>query len=323
MMVFRSKERAKVAEIHAGFWLLFFSVLAILVAAPFGHLAGWINDFGTQSFPGLGAWIRTTGMKATDFQDGLISSHSHLIIAAFWCALSALTAIYFQYPFRPKWKKSTGTLGLWIALISLLLATIIYLLSAILGWEPPAFFGSDPNGVPLDDLVLTIGGVGLLLVLVGLSGVPTGDKSRPFTFLQKNIRLAIFLAWISSFVGAVVMGIYIEFHENFYGAGRAPAPGAINDNIFIRAHLLFPFFLLPIIFTVLLAVGCRHNQINTPGPWPFAFVWTSIVGMALGLIGEIMWFLTLEKTTFLAGIIIMGTALIAGVRATFLTDYRH
>ncbi len=315
MVMFSVREKEKVTEIKAAFWLFFCSILAILIAAPLGHLAGWIIDLGTSSFPGLGVLLRMTDMKAADLQNNFVGSHSHLMVAAFLCALSAFTAIYYRYQFRPKWKRRITTLGLWITLSCLLLATMIYIISALLGWEPPSFFSSGPNGIPLDDLVLTIGEIGFLLLLAGLFGSRAGDELRAYSSLQKNIRFAVFLVWIFGFIGAVALGIDIEFHETFYGAGIPPALGALNDKVFIRAHLLFPFFLLPTIFTVLLAVGCKYNQAQSSkglASMAILFVWISIVGMVLGLTGEFLWFLTLRDSTFLAGMVIMGIALVVG-----------
>ena len=186
MVIFSLRERAKVAEIHAGFWLLFSSVLAILIAAPLGHLTGWIIDLGPGSLPGLDGLLQTAGMNATDFQDNLVVSHSHLIVAAFLGALSAFTAIYYQYQSRSEWKRRIATMGLWITLASLLFATVIYVLSGLLGWEPPSFFTSGPNGIPLDDLVLAMGEIGFLFLIPGLSGSKTGAGRKAYGFLQRS-----------------------------------------------------------------------------------------------------------------------------------------
>jgi len=311
------REYDSVRKINAAFWLLFASIFAILLAAPLGHLAGWSLDFGTASFPGVGTLLSATGINPDEFQEGLIASHSHLIAVALLFALSAIAAIFLQHPSQVAWKKRMSSAGLWMAMISLLLATAIYLLGAIVGWEPPDLFTSGPNGMPFDDFVLTIGEIGLLILMVGLSGSPAGDETDSFSPIKAKIRTAIFLNWISGFIGAVVLGIYIEFNENFYGAGSPPAPGALQDNIFIRAHLLYPFLILPIIFTFLLVLGYKYHQTNVSRPLLHVFIWTSIVAIALGLIGEFLWFFALQESAFLAGMIITGIALVIGTISLF------
>ena len=313
MAIFALKKDGNARKTGMAFWLLFSSIIAILISAPLGHLAGWCIDIGIKSIPGSGVLLNAINIKPTAFQDGLVASHSHLIAAALLCGLAALTAIYLQYESRGPWRKRMGILGLGMTLIALLLATVIYVFSAIAGWEPPTIFASGPNGIPLDDLVLTTGEIGILLLMAGLSGSPGRRDTKSFTPIKAAIRIAIFLVWVLGFVGTVLLGIYIELHEGFYGAGVSPAPGALNDNIFIRAHLLYSFFLLPIILAVLLAVGCKYNHATAPGPWPRLFVWTSVFGMASGLAGEILWFVTRGDKVFVAGMSIMGVALIAGM----------
>lgn len=312
MVKCRLKSKTEMQKYRATFWLLFLSISVILAAASFGHLAGFLRDFGTHSTPGAEALLHATGMKTTDFRKGLVGSHSHLIVTAFLAALAALAVICFQYPLRSKWKRRTTILGLWTVMLSLMLATGIYFISAILGWEPPCYFTSGPSGMPIDDIVLTLGEVGFLLMLPGLSGPLAGDEARPFTSLDKSIRLAVFLNWIAGFAGAVVLGVYIEFHEAFYGAGLPPAPGALNDNVFIRAHLLYSFLLLPVTFVFLLMIECRYRKAIRFHLWPRIMVWTSILGMSLGLIGELDWVLTLRNVLFVTGGWIIVAALAAG-----------
>ncbi|NOZ20040.1 MAG: hypothetical protein GXP25_03020 [Planctomycetes bacterium] len=313
MAIYALGENRKTRKTGTAFWLLFSSITVILIAAPLGHLAGWCIDIGAKSIPGLNALLRATNINPDDFQDGLVASHSHLIVAAFLCGLAAVTAIYFQYQSRDGWRKRISILGLWIALISLLLATGIYVLSALVGWEPPVVFASGPSGIPLDDVVLTIEEIGFLVLMVGLSGSLERTGTKSFAPIKADIRISIFLNWIFGFAGAVLPGIYIELNEGFYGAGMSPALGALNDNIFIRAHLLYPFLLLPIIFAVTLAVGCKYNHSTVLPPWPRLFVWTSVFGMSLGLTGEILWFVTRGSNVFLAAIFVMGIALITGM----------
>ena len=313
MAMFALKEDGKARKTGVAFWLLFASIMAIIIAAPLGHLAGWCIDIGIKSIPGSGALLNAINIKPAAFQEGLVASHSHLVVAALLCGLVALTAIYFQYESGGYWRERISTLGLGLTTIGLSLAAVIYVLSAVTGWEPPTFFASGPNGIPLDDLVLTTVGIGILVLMMGIAGSRDQAGSKSAVPFRASIRIAIFLDWALGFVGTALLGIYIEFHEGFYGAGVSPAPGALNDNIFIRAHLLYSFFLLPIILAVLLAVGCKYNHTRVIRPWPRLFVWTSIFGMASGLAGELLWFTTGKNSLFVAAMSFMGMALVAGM----------
>ncbi len=297
----------------AVFWLLFSSIIAILIAAPLGHFAGWCIDTGAKSIPGLHILLNATSMKPDDFQDGLVASHSHLIVAAVLCGLAALAAIFFQYQSRGGWRKRMSILGLWTTFVSILLATGIYVFSAMSGWEPPVLFASGPSGIPLDDVILTLQQIGFLILMAGLTGSLKSTGTKFFASVKATIRTGIFANWIFGFAGAVLTGVYIELNEGFYGTGVSPAPGAMNDNIFIRAHLLYPFLLLPIIFAVTLAVGYKYDHSTVPHLWPKLYIWTSIIGMSGGLAGEILWFTTEWNYVLVAAIIVMGMALITGV----------
>ncbi len=315
MILFALNQGKKIKELGVAFWLLFSSMVAILVAAPIGHISGWGIDFGISSFPGMTALLHVNGVKPRSFQDALVSSHSHLIVFAVLCGLVALTAIHFQYQSLTGWRKRVSNLGLWMALVSILSVMLIYVVSVLFGWEPPTFFISGPgsvNGIPVDDLVLTLGEAGFLTLIIGLTEVPVQMGRKWIASLRTKTWAAISLNWILGFVGTVVLGIYIELNEAFYGGGRPPAPGAINDQVFTRAHLLYAFFLLPITFSILLAVECRYNQATALRLWPSVFVYTSILGMVLGLIGEFLWVDFLDKGLLFAGLVLMNLAILMG-----------
>ncbi len=297
----------------AAFWLLLVSIMAIIMAAPLGHLAGWCMDVGISSLSGSGILLHAINLGPDKFLNGLVASHSHLTVAAILCGLAALTAKYYQYQPSVRLGGRISTLGLGLTLIGLSLATVIYVYSAVAGWEPPTFFASGPNGIPLDDLVLTTVGVGILLLVAGRAGFIVRAGSKSAAPMRASMRIAIFLNWVFTFAGSVLPGIYIEFHEGFYGGGDPPAPGALFDRIFIRAHMLYPFFLMPTMLVVLLAVGCRYR--NTPAPrlWPGLFAWTSVFGMSSGLAGELLWFTTGKDSLFVAAMFFMGMALVAGM----------
>ena len=79
MAIFALRKNRKIRKIGAAFWLLFSSIIAILMAAPLGHLAGWYFDIGIKSIPGP---LNITNITPDEFRDGLVASHSHLTSAS-------------------------------------------------------------------------------------------------------------------------------------------------------------------------------------------------------------------------------------------------
>jgi len=290
---------------NAALWAVIFSLAAVLVAAPLGHMAGWGADIGIGSLPCARAFMKVSGLEAAEFQEGLVSSHSHLIAAATVSALVGLAALLLGYEGLRGWRSWAGRLGAWLLLASVIGAAAIYLVSAFAGWEPPTLFVCGPegeNGMPLDDVVLTVGALGWLFFIAALAR----RGERPL------VRAAAFANWACAFVGAVALGVYIEFHEGFFGGGEPPAPGAANDQAFIRAHLVYAFMILPIVLAFLLAVGSSAFRSRVGRAFSTACLSLALVGTVVGLAGEIVWVAALNKTVFAAAMLVMGAAVVAG-----------
>jgi len=296
--------------------LLLFSILAVLIAAPLGHLAGFNIDLGAEFFPVINRWIHNLGITADTFQEGVVTSHSHLIVAAFLFALASMFVLFFHI--QGQIQRKIINAGLWIILLSLVCVTAVYIFSALFGWEPPDIFMSGPGGIPLDDLFLASGLTGLLVLIAGLWEMPKNLSGHS----QDGVRMVVFLCWLFLFIGTVIPGIYIELHEQFYGGGATPAPGAQYDQVFIRVHMLFSFLFLPIVLTFLLAIGYRYDKTGKSSFLPVVFIWSSVVAIVILLIGEFLWFITLNKIVFFVGFIIGGAALLSGT-FSFLPTKLH
>ncbi len=293
---------------NAAHWLLLCSLAAVILAAPLGHLAGWGIDIGVAKFPGVSALTKRTGVPPSEFQDALVGSHSHLIVAATLSALVALAARLLGYESLRGWRRNVSRVGLWLALAGVVGAAAIYLISALVGWEPPAVFvggAHGENGMPFDDVILAAAELGWVLLIIGLAWRPADGREPP---VDPWVKWAIVLNVAFGFVAAVGVGVYIEFHETFYGGGEAPAPGAANDAAYIRAHLLYAFMLLPIVLTFLVALGGASRS----RVWPRVCAGLSMLGMALGLVGEFVWVGALTDAFFLSSMIVLDVAIIAG-----------
>jgi hypothetical protein len=252
-------------------WLTVFIALAgMSLATPAGHLVGAFQD-AEQWFSGWAAHFQT---------DSLTDAHSHQMLAS-------LLAAVFVFPLI---KKSSGkqkrilgwqNIGLVLVLVATLAQIIVYQASAWIGWEPPVLFSHGLNGVPLDDAVLSVLGMGMLMLVPGL-WIKTKDKtvSLPKTLIINRLLAVLLLAYLMS---VVVLGIYIEFHEPFFGQAAGNAPGVPNDLAFIRGHLLLGFMLIPIIAGVLLNV--HRFAFSRNG----LFVVSVLLVVTFGVAGIFLW----------------------------------
>jgi hypothetical protein len=99
------------------------------------------------------------GAKADDVLNSYIGSHSHEVLAAFFAAVLVIPIIN-DFRERKPWQRDVEKIGLIIILIATVAQTVLYQYSAWFVREPPTLFASGPNGMPLDDVILTIFGIG-------------------------------------------------------------------------------------------------------------------------------------------------------------------
>ncbi|NOY68070.1 MAG: hypothetical protein GXP53_01050 [Deltaproteobacteria bacterium] len=290
---------------------LFSSVVFILMAGTLGHLLGWAQDLGINSIPGIKGWLVITGAASEAFMENVKTSHSHLIVAAYLCGLAALTAIRFGDEKMAGHKKALYYTGLWMMLAGITAAAGLYLVSALGNRDIPAVFISGhhgENGLALDDLILGMVLSGGALLLFGLAFFH--DKNNPQSI--HHLRSALFINWLCGFIGSVFIGYYIEFHETFFGGGELPAPGAANDLAFIRAHLLYSFMFLPLVFILILAIDlfpARNGRLERfTGLLPPA----AIIIVIAGLCAEFVWVVTLNNVFFKLSMALLVLLIVSG-----------
>jgi hypothetical protein len=229
---------------------LIVALASLSLSTPLGHLAGMVQDFG-EGFPPFAFHLSLIGAKAEDVLGGYIGSHSHEIIAALLAAMILVPAVIYRGKQKP-WQNIFERAGCAIIILSTIVQTAIYQYSAWWAWEPSTLFESGPNGMPLDDVVLAILGIGMLLL--SLTFLPiAGDKVSEVNKSRRAFRSAIAILAFTFIISIVGLGIYIEFHEAFFGGGEGSAPGVVNDLAYIRGHILFGFMILPALFAASLA----------------------------------------------------------------------
>ena len=265
------------------------ALVSMSLATPLGHLAGMAQDF-SGNFPLFTLHVATIGAKADDVLNGYIGSHSHEVLAAFFAAVLVIPIINDFRERRP-WQSTVEKIGLVTVLIATVAQTALYQYSAWLVWQPPTLFASGPNGMPLDDVILTIFGIGMLLLLPMFLPIMTEKTTKAIASYEPSIRTALAILFITFLVSIVGLGIYIEFHEGFFGGGEGNAPGVVNDLAFIRGHLLFGFMILPVLLVGLLCLkGQVPKKISTLASWIAIF--TALLGSA----GMYFWTFHLDAT---------------------------
>lgn len=224
-------------------WTLIASLAAVSAATPLGHLAAGVKALGNQFFV-FHTHASMMGLEPKKVLEGYVGSHGHQIVAAFLAAAFVLPLVRKRIT-RPglDWAQ---TCGLSLVLLATVAQVAVYQASAWLGWEPPTLFVRGPSGVPLDDIVLALLGGGFLLLIPALTA-PAGGAGNGRT--GSRPAYGAFVPLLMAFAIAIVgLGLYIEFHEEFFGHGEETgAPGRLKDLAYIRSHLLFGCMIIPLL----------------------------------------------------------------------------
>ncbi len=290
----RSRRRGRKLPGGVLWWSLLGALGAVSLATPLGHLAGACNDLGNR-VPELLVHARHLGLQPGEAVAGYIGSHSHQIVAAFVTAALLLPLAAGDRE-RSGWLGGVTAAGAAITLFASLGQVILYQYSAWAGWEPPVLFVSGPNGIPLDDALLTILGIGLLLLMPALFGRPAGGAVTGAPLLDGRRLLA--MAGLAFAVSMFGMGIYIEFHEGFFGGGTAGAPGTLNDLYYIRAHLLIGCMVLPLLMGAFHAIP---HQLDGRAAW---LSWVAMAAIFTAPVAVIVCTFSLSWTLVLVSVVL-------------------
>ena len=287
-------------------WGLFFTLFAISLATPLGHLAGAFRDVKI-SLPFFHAQTAPAGTDIQILVRRFADSHSHEAIAGFLGAM-VLIAVLQTEEREGKWIERIERAGSVLILFATMAQIAIYQYSAWTGWDPPTLFASGENGIPLDDLILSILGVGMLILCPTL-WKPSRKKETRSLEKWRGIALAILIVFFT--VGTIGLGIFIEFHEGFFGHGEGGAPGFINAQDYIRGHLVYGFIMIPILFAGLLALPeMPDTHLST------LVVFGIIVVAILGALGLAEWTFMLQPSLLTKASAAWGVVVI-------LTGYLH
>ena len=270
----------------AAWWTVSIGLIAMLLALPLGHLAGAAKDLGDK-YPLLLKHAEILNLPTKDVIDGYIDSHSHQVLAAFLAAA-------FTVPLIRKSRGKSGIvnflkkIGLFVIVTATIAQSALYQYCAWFGWEPPNLFSNGSNGLPLDDFILVILGLGMLLLIPALLA---RDKSINGDNYSRCINRIVAIIMMAFIISVVAIGVYIEFHEQYFGHGEGHAPGVLNDMAYIRAHLLFGFMIVPILLGTLL----NANLLSDKKQLYFLAGFATLV-IVIGFVGTFVWTFFLNST---------------------------
>ncbi len=146
--------------------------------------------------------------------------------------------------------------------------------------------------MPLDDIILTIFGIGMLFLLPMFLPIMTEKTTKAIASYGPFLRTVLAFLFITFLVSIVSLGIYIEFHEGFFGGGEGNAPGVVNDLAFIRGHLLFGFMILPVLLVGLLCLKGQEVPKKVSNLASLIAIFTALLGSA----GMYFWTFHLDAT---------------------------
>lgn len=227
------------------------------------------------------------GIKPEEVINGYIGSHSHQIVTAFLAVGFALPLVR-KSSGKPHVVSLLETFGLLLVAGATVLQVALYQYCAWFGWEPPDLFAKGSNGMPLDDFILVILGLGMLLLIPALliKGREAVD-SKIHSQLKPRLVTVLISAYM---IAIVILGVYVEFHEQFFGHGEGPAPGTANDMAYIRSHLLFGFMIIPVLLVVLLNIPSSNTKRQQ---WLLGGFF--IVVALTGAVGAFLWTFALDS----------------------------
>ncbi len=251
ILPFRDRERFR--KTWGAYFLILVGTISVGIASIMGMIYEYGSLFGFSSLSWFNDDVTAWGGLNT-FLGNVLTSHSHQMLPAVMAGIVALAALCFGYDKLPTVKRSVVNLGLIIAVIGVISMSYLYFISSFGTYTIPAIFTSGTggmNGLALDDSQTGIVGIGALVSIIGLYYALSTRRS------DKLLQASEMFTWIATMAVMIVVGYSIEFNETYYGFGSSGVPpnggaGYLYDMAFTDGHLLFAFFLMPLLAGIIL-----------------------------------------------------------------------
>ncbi len=303
---FRDRQRFK--SIWGAYTLIVITTISAGIAAVMGMIYEYGNLFGYASLPALNNDVTAWGGLQT-FLGNLITSHSHQMLPAVMGGIVGLAAVSFGYEKLSSVKRNFVNAGLIIAVIGTISMSYLYFISSFGTYVIPTLFASGAggmNGLALDDSQTGIVGIGALVTIIGLYYLLSGNRA------DRLVQISELLTWVATMAVMIGVGYAMEFNETYYGFGSPGVPpnggpGFQYDMAFTDGHLLFAFFLMPLVAGILLLIMHYIKGFNTERRLITYFL---IAGTIIGGFGVLEYVITLSWVVEAIGLALLIIAII-------------
>ncbi len=277
--------------------LLVVSTASALIAGFMGLTAAWGQYL---NFAGAPSWvvslINQWGGPST-FLGNVITSHSHEMLPAMGGAIVALVAMAVGYSSYRGPARRLVDAGMIVAIFGTISMTVLYIISSYGTYSIPTIAPFGPqgvNGLALDDSQTGLIGWGALIVALGLIGSGV-LASRPMS--RRNLLILEIATWLAAVFVLVGIGYPIEFNEAFFGFGvngtpPTGGPGFMYDDLFMRGHLVFAFYLMPVLAGAAASAMTLVDSDEKVLGAAKASLYVGLTGIVLGAEGVLVWMIT-------------------------------
>ena len=308
LLVLPFRDRQKFKNIWGAYTLIVITTISAGIAAVVGMIYEYGNLFGYASLPALNNDVNAWGGLQT-FLGNLITSHSHQMLPAVMGGIVGLAAVSFGYEKLSSVKRNFVNAGLIIAVIGTISMSYLYFISSFGTYVIPAIFTSGTggmNGLALDDSQTGLIGIGALVTIIGLYYLLSGNRA------DRLVQISEMLTWIATMAVMIGVGYAMEFNETYYGFGSPGVPpnggpGFQYDMAFTDGHLLFAFFLMPLVAGILLLTMHYIKEFNTEKRLITYFI---IAGTIIGGFGVLEYVITLSWVVEAIGLALLIIAII-------------
>ena len=302
------KNRQKFRNIWGAYSLIVIATISGGIAAVMGMIYEYGLLFGYASIPLLNRDVAAWGGLQT-FLGNLLTSHSHQMLPAVEGGIVGLTAISLGYEKLSAVKRNIVNIGMVISIFGTISMTYLYVISSFGTYVIPTIFpfgAGGMNGLALDDSQTGIVGIGALISIIGLYYILS---RRP---VERLVQLSEILTWIAVMSVMVGVGYAMEFNETYYGFGSPGVPpnggpGFRHDLAFTDGHLLFAFFLMPLVAGIILVL-MRYLRGQEKEKRIIAYL--IMAGTVIGAFGVMEYMLTLFWVVEAIGLALLILAVI-------------
>ena len=321
LLIYPFKNVEKFKKTWGAYLLLLFTVASATIAGFMGMIYEYGTLYGFSAIPFFNNMVNSWGGLQT-FLGNLLTSHSHEMLPAVMGGTVALFALYIKYENLDNVKRNFVNISFLISLIGTISMTVLYIISSFGTYSIPSIFTSGPygmNGLALDDSQTGLIGIGAMLSLFALFYIIIEDnKKRIYNLLEIS-------TWIFAVFVLIGFGYGIEFNESFFGFGNngtAPngGPGYLFDQAYMNGHLVFAFFLMPLLAAIILAISYvlekedKLSKIN-------AYIY--FAGIIFGADGLLIYVLTLQPLVEEFAMALIIIALTISVFVLFPKIYKN